>query len=90
MDFQGQGVATTGEQEALGIIDTTTRYVTVFALPNRQVQTFLPVFMDHIVFQHGPPSVLHSDEAPEFMSELLKALLEVTETALTTTLGHNG
>lgn len=45
--------------------------------------------MDHIVFQHGPPSFLHSDEAPEFMSELLQALLEVTETALTTTLGHN-
>ncbi len=40
MDFQGQGTATTGETEALGIIDTITRFVTVIALPNRQVRTF--------------------------------------------------
>ncbi len=29
------------------------------------------------------------DEAPEFLSELMTALLEITETTMTTTLGHN-
>ncbi len=89
MDFQGQGKALTGECEALAFIDTATRYVTVIALPNRKVTTMVPAFLDRIVFQHGPPEFLHSDEAPEFMSALMLALSEITETTLTTTLGHN-
>jgi transposase InsO family protein len=89
MDFQGQGKATTGECEALGIIDTCTRYVTVIPLPNRQVQVFIPHFLDQIVFRQGPPEILHCDEAPEFMSELLKELANITETLITTTMGHN-
>ncbi len=35
MDFQGQGQATTGESEALAIIDSFTKTVSVIALPNR-------------------------------------------------------
>ncbi len=89
MDFQGQCTATTGEEEALAIIDTTARFVTVIPLQNRQVTTFLQPFLDQIVFRHGPPAVLHCDEAPEFMSDMVAALLEITETSLTTTLGHN-
>jgi hypothetical protein len=89
MDFQGQGTALSGETEALAIIDTAARYVTILALKNRQVQTFLQPFLDEIVFRHGPPAVLHCDEAPEFMSELMAALMEITETTMTTTLGHN-
>jgi hypothetical protein len=89
MDFQGQCTATTGEEEALAIIDTTARFVTVIPLRNRQVQTFLQPFLDQIVFCHGPPAVIHCDEAPEFMSAMVAALLEVTKTTLTTTLGHN-
>jgi hypothetical protein len=89
MDFQGQGKALSGETEALAIIDTTARYVTIIALKNRQVQTFLQPFLDENVFRHGPPAILPCDEAPEFMSELMAALLEITETTITTTLGHN-
>jgi hypothetical protein len=48
MDFKGQGTATTGEEEALGIIDTTTRFLTVIALPNRRVQSFIQPFMDQM------------------------------------------
>ncbi len=51
--------------------------------------TFVPDFLDRIVFQHGPPEFLHSDEAPEFMSALMLALSEITETTMTTTMGHN-
>jgi hypothetical protein len=45
--------------------------------------------MDQIVFRHGPPEILHCDEAPEFMSELLKEVANITETLITTTMGHN-
>jgi hypothetical protein len=89
MDFQGQGLATTGENEALAIIDTTTRYVTVLAMKGRETTTLVPLFLDNVVFQHGAPRFLHCDEAPEFMSALVKELLAVTETVLTTTLAHN-
>jgi hypothetical protein len=74
MDFQGQGTATTGETEALAIIDTTARFVTVIPLKNRQVQTFLQPFLEQVVFRHGPPAVIHCDEAPEFMSEMMPLL----------------
>jgi hypothetical protein len=78
MDFQGQGKADTGEQEALAIIDTTLRFITVLALPDRKVTTFVPAFLDAIVFQHGPPDILHCDEAPEFMSELMAVKTSTT------------
>jgi hypothetical protein len=89
MDFQGQGLASSGENEALAIIDTTTRFVTVIAMKGREASTFVPLFLDNIVFRHGAPRFLHCDEAPEFMSSLVKELLAVTETVLTTTLAHN-
>ncbi len=89
MDFQGQGTPLSGETAALAIIDTTARYVTILVLKNRQVQTFLQAFLDEIVFWHGPPAILHCDEAPELMSELMATLLEIPETTMTTTLGHN-
>jgi hypothetical protein len=89
MDFQGQGLATSGENDALGIIDTTTRYVTVIAMKGREASTIVPHFLDEIVFRYGPPHFLHCDEAPEFMSKVVRELMAITETALTTTLGHN-
>jgi hypothetical protein len=89
IDFQGQGLSTSGHDEALAIIDTTTRYVTVIPMKGREAKTFLPLFLDNIVFRYGPPAILHCDEAPEFMSNLVKELLNVTETVLTTTMGHN-
>jgi hypothetical protein len=89
MDFQGQGLAISGETEALAVIDTTSRYVTVLCLKDREATTFIQPFLDRIVFIHGPPAVLHSDAAPEFMSEILKLLADALETDTTTTLGHN-
>ena len=89
MDFAGQGTADTGETEALAIIDTTSRYVTVLCLPDREATTFIQPFLDRVVFIHGPPAILHSDAAPEFMSEVVALLAAALETDTTTTLGHN-
>jgi hypothetical protein len=88
MDFQGQGKATSGETEALALIDTTARYVIVLPLLDREATTFIQPFLDKLVFVHGPPNVLHSDAAPEFLSEALKLLAESTGIHTTTTLGH--
>jgi hypothetical protein len=45
--------------------------------------------MDALHFSRGSPDVLHSDDAPEFLSDLLTAISAITGTARTTTRGHN-
>jgi hypothetical protein len=89
MDFQGQGQAITGETEALAIMDSFTKTVSVLALPNREASTLAPRLLDEIFFRRGAPDVIHSDEAQEFMSELLAHLTAATGTTRTTTCGHN-
>jgi transposase InsO family protein len=89
MDFQGQGSALTGETEALALIDPTSRYVVVIPLPNREAKTWLQPFLDRIVFTFGAPTTLHSDAAPEFLSEALSLLAQATNIQTTATLGHN-
>jgi transposase InsO family protein len=89
MDFQGQGKALTGETEALALIDPTSRYVVVIPLKDREATTWLQPFLDRIVFTFGAPDVLHSDAAPEFLSEALDLLAQAAEIQTTTTLGHN-
>jgi len=89
MDFQGQGLASTGETEALAIIDSFTKVVTVIPLPDRQAHTLVPKLLDAIYFQRGAPDVIHSDDAPEFLSELMTAIAASTGTLRTTTCGHN-
>ena len=74
MDFQGQGTAVTGETEVLALIDPTSRYVVAIPLRDRQASTWLQPFLDRIVFTFGAPDVLHSDDAPEFLSEALPLL----------------
>jgi transposase InsO family protein len=89
MDFQGQGTALTGETEALALIDPTSRYVVVIPLANREASTWLQPFLDRIVFTFGAPDVLHSDAAPEFLSEALALLAKAIDMKTTTTMGHN-
>ena len=89
IDFQGQGTAETGETQALAVIDTTARFAIVIALPDREAATFIPRFLDEVVFKHGVPDVIHSDDAQEFTGEAMTLLAEALDTSTTTTLGHN-
>jgi hypothetical protein len=57
MDFQGQGQAITGETEALAIIDSFTKTVSLLALPNREASTLLPQLLDEKIFWHGAPAI---------------------------------
>jgi hypothetical protein len=89
MDFQGQGLALTGETEALALIDSFTKTVILIPLPNRHASTLVPRLLDELHFRRGSPDVLHSDDAPEFLSELMAAVTSITGTTRTTTCGHN-
>jgi hypothetical protein len=89
MGFQGQGLATTGETEALALIDSFTKTVIVIPLKDRQTTTLLPRLMDALHFSRGSPDILHSDDAPEFLSGLMNSVADITDTLRTTTCGHN-
>ena len=89
MDFQGMGKALTGECEVLAFIDSTARFVVVAPMLGRSSEFFVPAFLDHVVFKHGAPDILHSDDAPEFLSEALKILSDSAGITRTTTLGHH-
>jgi hypothetical protein len=88
MDFQGQGEAETGEKEAPALIDPTSRYVVVLPLKDREAATWLQLFLDAIVFKFGPPEILHSDAASEFLSEAVQLLARAADIHTTTTMGH--
>ena len=49
--------------EALAIVDASARHVVVIPLHDRHATSFIPKFLDQVVFRQGPPEVLHSDAA---------------------------
>jgi hypothetical protein len=89
MDFQGQGLAITGETEAPALIDSFTKTVLLIPLPDRQATTLVPRLLDELYFRRGSPDIIHSDDAPEFLSELMAIVASITGTQRTSTCGHN-
>jgi hypothetical protein len=76
-------------QQLARLIDPISRYVIVIPLRDTQASTWLQPFLDRVVFTFGAPDVLHSDDAPEFLSEALDLLAKAADIKTTTTLGHN-
>jgi hypothetical protein len=89
MDFQGQGLATTGETEALALIDSFTKTVLLIPLPNRQATTLVPRLLDELYFRRGFPDVIQSDDAPKFLSDLMTQVATATGTQRTSICGHS-
>jgi transposase InsO family protein len=89
MDFQGQGLAITGETEALALIDSFAKTVLLIPLPDRKATTLVPRLLDELHFRRGSPDIIHSDDAPEFLSKLLSTISTITGTQRTTTCAHN-
>ena len=89
MDFQGQTKAVTGHIEACAIIDEFSRYVVVLPLHSRSAAEFTPAFADAVIFDQGPPDIVHSDAAKTFLSDFQKCLVDTLGITRTTSLGHN-
>jgi hypothetical protein len=70
-------------------LDSFKKNVIVIPLLNRQITTPLPRLLDALHFRRGSPDVINSDDAPEFLSDLMTAVAAVTSTQRTTTCGHN-
>jgi hypothetical protein len=55
MDFQGQGLADSGETEALALIDSFAKTVILIPRPDREATTLVPCLLDELHFRPRIP-----------------------------------
>ena len=76
---------TEGNTCVLVICDYFTKWVEAFPLPDHRAVTVADVLVTEVFLRFGVPRYLHSDQAPEFMSELMGKLCELLEVQRTQT-----
>ena len=76
---------TEGNSCILVICDYFTKWVEAFDLPDHKAATVAGVLVTEIFLWFGVPRYLHSDQAPEFMSELMSELCTLLEIQRTRT-----
>ena len=76
---------TEGNTCVLVICDYFTKWVEAFSLMDHRAMTVADVLVTEIFLRFGVPRYLHSDQAPEFMSELMTELCELLEVQRTRT-----
>ena len=74
-----------GNTCVLVICDYFTKWVEAFPLVDHRAQTVADVLVTEVFLRFGIPRFLHSDQAPEFMSELINELCELLEIQRTRT-----
>ena len=72
MDFAGElPVTSAGNKHILLLVETTTKWPEMFALPNQKAETVADVLYNHIFTRYGPPTSILSDRGQNFMSTLV-------------------
>ena len=72
MDFLGPLVETDeGNRYILGVGDHFTKYMSAYALPNQEAKTVARILVEEHFCQYGFPEQLHSDQGPQFESEVI-------------------
>jgi hypothetical protein len=74
-----------GNTCVLVISDYFTKWTEAFALPNHQAMTVADVLVTEIFLRFGVPMVLHTDQGPEFRSDLMKGISELLEIRMSKT-----
>ena len=75
-----------GNTCVLVVTDYFTKWTEAFALPDHQALTVADTLVTEVFLKFGVPRILHSDQGPEFQSELIQEicrLLEVQQTRTT-------
>lgn len=67
------------------ICDYFSKWTEAFALQDHQATTVADVLVTEIFMRLGVPRIIHSDQAPEFMSELMEELFRLLEIQRTRT-----
>ena len=63
----------------LVVSDYFTKWSEAFALPDHQAETVAEELVTKIFLRFGAPRFIHSDQAPEFMSDLMRGLFRLLE-----------
>ena len=72
MDFLGPLVETDeGNRYILVVGDHFTKYMSAYALPNQEAKTVARILVEEHFCQNGFPEQLHSDQGPQFESEVI-------------------
>ena len=77
MDILELPLTTKGNRYALVVSDYFTRWPEAFALKDQKAETVARTFVDGVVSRHGIPSVLYSDQGPNFESSLIKEMCHI-------------
>ena len=72
-------MTSSGNTCVLVVCDYFTKWSEAFALANHQAMTVADVLVTEIFLRLGVPRVLHSDQGPEFRSELMQAIAHLLE-----------
>ena len=76
---------TQGNTCILVVCDYFTKWVEAFALSDHKAPTVADVLLTEVFLRFGVPRFIHSDQAPEFMSELMTELYQLLEIQRTRT-----
>ena len=88
-DYYGVYQNKQGYNNILGIIDQVTNKVYLIPTKNRTAETTAEAFLYHIILTKGPPLLIHSDAAREFISKAMTNLCRIVGCTQTNTMAHN-
>lgn len=74
-----------GNTCVLVLCDYFTKWTEAFPLEDHQAATVADVLVTEVFLRFGVPRLIHSDQAPEFMSELMRELFQLLEIQQTRT-----
>ena len=57
--------------------DSLTKWVELYAIPDKSADTIAKVMMEDIFLRHGPPVVLFTDNGTEFINDTLQQVIEL-------------
>ena len=77
MEFLSLEMSAGGYEHILVITDHFTRYAQAIPTRNQSVKTTARVLFDNFICHYGFPSRLHSDQGPNFESEVIKELCSI-------------
>jgi transposase InsO family protein len=86
IDLTGPFVKTDrGMQYILIFKDSLTKWVEIFALPDKSAESVAECLFDEILMRHGSPEVLISDQGTEFVNKIVKQLMKLLKVRRVTT-----
>ena len=66
-----------GNQHLLVVTDYYTKYINLYALPDKRAETVAQHLFDNYISQHGVPEILHSDQGKEFEAQVVHQLCDL-------------